>query len=115
MKVSDAIQRAHELRNDTLGEEQKAKWLYDLDCQFAEHLNVPEPEFTWPQKDAELLIPAPHDMVYVYYLVAMVDYYMAETQLYANDMQVYLTARDEALAHHIRHNPQAPDKNWSVM
>lgn len=115
MKVSEAITQANKLRLNTLDDEPKAKWLYALDCDMAEMMGVPDPVFVWPAEDAELLMPAPHDDIYVLYLVAQVDFYNQESALYANDVALYNAAYDDARAWYRRHHVPASKGNWRVM
>ncbi|MEA4920628.1 MAG: hypothetical protein VB078_06900 [Clostridiaceae bacterium] len=115
MKVSEAINRADSLRDNILTDEQKASWLFDLDGSVSEITGNAVPVNTWPQTDSELLMPAPHDGIYVLYLVAMIDYYNQESNLYMNDMQIFNAAMNEARAWWRRtHKPQT-NEYWKVM
>jgi len=115
MKVNEAIAQANKLRLNTLDDEQKAKWLHELDCDIAEMMGVPDPALVWPEEDAELLMPAPHDDIYALYLVAQVDFYNQESSLYANDMAIFNAAYDDARAWYRRHHVPQSKGNWSVM
>ncbi len=133
MKISEAITGADALRHNTMTDEQKVDYLRRLDGDIADMMHLrrrrklagaeleqkPEREeaqeqprrwpfdCTWPEDDATLLMPFPHDEVYVLYLVAMLDLYQQETALYANDMQVFNQAMDEARGWWIRnHRPK---------
>ncbi|MBQ6552429.1 MAG: hypothetical protein IJL83_02265 [Clostridia bacterium] len=87
MKLLDAIAKANELRPNTIRDEFKAQWVRELECEVAEMIGAEMPVFDYP-KDTELLMPAPHEYIYVYRLCAMIDQANEDTSLYANDMTV---------------------------
>lgn len=113
MTINEAIVSADNLRMNALDEEQKARWLYELDCEFAEMMGRDIPTFKFPEK-RELMLGAPHEDVYVKYLVAMIDYYNGEGELYANDISIYNDAVSKAKAWWIRHNRPKSSGNWRV-
>ena len=115
MTVREAIAAADLLRPNTLFDEMKARFVYELDCDIAELQDVEQPSFVWPKEDAELLMPAPHDNIYPLYLAAKIDYYNQESALYANDMAIYNNAYEEARRWWRRHNKPASAGNWRVM
>ena len=115
MKISEAITQANGLRDNTLTEEQKAAWLYNLDGEVSEIVGQDAPMNSWPETDAELLMPAPHDDIYPLYLVAMIDYYNQESTLYANDLQVFNSAMNNARAWWRRTHKPERDEYWKVM
>ncbi len=125
MKISEVIVQADKLRDNTMAEAQKVAFLRQLDGEIAEVMDMEEtPDdaeaaetllvwpfaCTWPEEDAELLMPFPHDDVYVLYLVAMIDYYNQESALYANDMQVFNTAMNDARSWWRRHHRPPGDE-----
>lgn len=114
MRASQAIARADELRMNTIPEEQKAAWLYDLDGQLSEMMDTPVPKNRWPERDGALLMPAPHEEIYPLYLAAKIDYYNQEMNLYANDMILYNAALSEAQAWWRRHHRPKPSGRWKV-
>ena len=103
MTVNEAIKRADALRPNTFDDEAKARAVMNLDTELAETMGAETPVYAWPQTDPELLMPAPHDGVYVLYLCCRIDLYNQETALYANDAAVYETALAEAKAWRRRH------------
>jgi hypothetical protein len=115
MKVSEAIAQANDLRDNTLTDAQKAAWLYNLDGEVSEIVGQDAPVNSWPETDAELLMPAPHDDIYPLYLVAMIDYYNQESTLYLNDMQVFNTAMNTARAWWRRTHKPERSEYWKVM
>jgi hypothetical protein len=115
MKVRAAITRANALRPNTLSEEQKYAWLYELDGKLSEDMELEEvPENPFPA-DAELLMPYPCDNIYELYLVAMIDFYNQESALYQNDMGMFNAALSEAKAWWIRHNRPTLNHHWRTI
>jgi len=114
MKAKTAIARADGLRMNAIKEEQKYAWLYELDGKLAETLDTLPPVNPFPE-DGELLMPAPCDNIYELYLVAMIDYYNQEITLYANDMQMFNAALEEAKAWWRRRNRPPKNGNWRTM
>ena len=115
MTVKEAMKRADALRMNTVSDEQKAAWVSDLDGQLAEMFGIEPPVNNWPEEDRVLLMPAPHDDVYVFYLVAMIDYYNQESTMYVNDMDIYNRAMKDARAWWRRgHRPKSAG-DWRVM
>jgi hypothetical protein len=113
MQINDAIVKADELRMNSLDDEQKARWLYELDCEIADMMGVSVPEWDFPC-ERELLMSTPHEDIYVKYLVAMIDYYNGEGELYANDITIFNDAYAKARAWWIRHNRPKSAGNWRV-
>ena len=109
MTVNEAIKRADALRPNTFEIEAKAACVIKLDRELAEMTGAETPSYNWPQEDPELLMPAPHEDIYVLYLVCQIDLYNQETALYANDAAVYGSALAEAKAWWRRRN-RAEDK-----
>lgn len=114
MKISEVLRRADDLRPNTIGDEQKAAWVQDLDAQLSEMMGVPMPEYTWPT-DRVLLMGAPHEEIYQLYLCAKIDYYNNEPSMYANDLAMFNSALDQALAWYRRNNMPPYRGNWRVM
>lgn len=115
MTVREAMKRADALRMNTVSDEQKAAWVYDLDGQLAEMFGEEPTVNSWPEIDTELLMGAPHEEIYQLYLICKIDYYNQEMSLYANDLAVYDAALQEAQAWYRRaHRPKIRWK-WQVM
>lgn len=104
MTVKEAIRRADELRPNAIPEETKAAWLYEVEGELAEMMDLPDPENKWPEEDEELLMPYPKDGMYYLYLCAMIDLANEETNLYQNDMAIAQAAVNEARAWWWRNN-----------
>jgi hypothetical protein len=69
------------------------------------------PKKNFPE-DIVLNMPAAHEDVYVKFLVAKIDYYNMDGELYANDMAVFEKALSEARAWYIRNHGARNYGNW---
>ena len=103
MTVRQAIAQANTLRPNTLSDEIKSEWLNRVDGEMAQMMGKTPPQNKWPE-DAPLLMPHPHDELYVLYLCARIDYYNQETTEYQNDMESYNQAVANARAWWRREN-----------
>lgn len=117
MQFRQAIARADALRPNMIDEAAKAEWLYQLECEIADMMKVKMTSNPWLSggKDAELLMPAPHDGIYVLHLCAMIDNAQQETALYANDMTMANSAIATAKAWWRRSNRPAIGERFKVM
>lgn len=111
MKLLEAIARADLLRPNAIDNSIKASWVYELEGDIAECMDVEYPVNPYPKDSEEdLLMPYPKDNIYALYLCAMIDNAVEDTQLYMNDMVVANNAIDEAKAwwrrHHIKKSGQ---------
>jgi hypothetical protein len=113
MNYTTAIAAADELRINTVPDEQKHRWIFELECRVAEMMGADEPRYEFPS-DCDLLLPEQHQDVYVRYLVAMIDHYNGEDELYANDRVVFDDAFADARGWWIRHHRPKSAGNWRV-
>ena len=111
--INDAMARANELRLNVLSDEQKYTWVYELECRVCEMMGKAAPEKNFPA-NIELSLPEAHQDVYVKHLVARIDYYNGEMGMYANDMEVFNQAMDDACSWWIRHNKPTSPRRWVV-
>ncbi len=112
MTVNKAIVLADGLRMNTVSDEQKALWLFTLDSDIADMMEQ-EVKNTFPH-DRELLLPESDCDVYVKYLVAMIDYFNREVELYQNDLTLFNEAFDKACARYRRNNRPQKKYKWEV-
>lgn len=113
MTLVNAIAKANELRPNSIDDEFKAQWVAELEGEVAEMMGTGAPYFDYPN-DADLLMPAPHDYIYVYRLCAMIDAANEETTLYANDSVVFNDAMQKAQSWWRRHN-MSPHSDENVI
>ena len=111
MTLLTAIAKANELRPNAIRDEIKADWVQNLEGDVAEMMEITPPTFSFPD-DAELLMPAPHEYIYVYYLCALIAQANEESTLYANDMTVAQSAISEARAWWRRHHRPDESNNY---
>ena len=98
MRYSEAIDRANEMRPNAVADVRKAEWLHSFDAENAEVMGYEQETLDWPDTDPVLMMPAPHDIIYPLYLMAMIDNAQEETDLYLNDMAISNQALLEARA-----------------
>ena len=103
MTLLKAISRADMLRPNAIDNSIKAEWLWGLEAETAELMDVELPDNPFPN-DIDLLMPSPHDTYYYLYLCAMIDNAIEDTQLYVNDMTISNKARDDAFKWWRRHH-----------
>ena len=113
MTTREVIKQADALRPNCIEAEAKSNILRELESEYAELMGMELPENLWPE-DQTLLMPAPHDNSYVWYLCAGIDLMNAETDLYANDKVVANSKVSEAMAWWRRHNRPPHRGNWKV-
>ncbi len=103
MTISEALTRANAVKPNTYSDVDKIRWLSTLDGFIKEHI-IDTHEggegvvFNGYDENTdlatELLVPAPHDHIYVHWLEAQIDYANDEYDRYENTMGMYNTAYD---------------------
>ena len=115
MYLLKALDEANKIRPNAAHDDIKAAQLFQgLEAEVAELMGEAIPDCTYPE-DSELLMPYPYDDIYRWYLCAQIDLMNEETQLYANDMEVFNAAWARAQAWYRRSVRNKIDKNWRVM
>lgn len=112
--INEVMERVGRLKPNAIGEEEKARWLVELDGRTYQDLTKTdspdrEPVRAWPEEgDRELLIPAPYDRVYDLYLTAMIEFYMREYSNYNNTVALFNEAMEDYRARYRQeHLPRA--------
>ena len=113
MTLQEAIHQADTLRPNTIPDAQKAGWLYEVDAAAAETMGVLPQINHWPE-DRLLRMPAPHDEIYVLYLMAKIDAANQEPGDYANDFMLFNAAFAKATAWWRRGHCPAGGQQWEV-
>lgn len=100
MTIMEVIDRIDTLKPNRYLQRQKIQWLSTLDQRIKKHIidtheGSEEVEFkgyteTTPI-DTELLVPAPFDKVYLYWVEAQVDYWNGEPAKYNNSIELFNT------------------------
>lgn len=113
MTLYEVITEADNLRPNAIDDEMKARWVMQLEVEYAELMDVDVPELLFPD-DQTLLMPSPHDYSYVYYLNACIDNHNQDTALYNNDHAMSNAAVDDAKSYYRRHNRPTSKGNWTT-
>ena len=101
MKLIEAITKIDHLKHNTFGKEEKIAWLSTLDGMVKRQIidthegADAQPFFTGYDADTpgdtELLVPAPYDELYLWWLSAQIDYHNAELAKYNNSIALFNT------------------------
>lgn len=110
MRIDEVIAAVDSLKPNQYTGAQKIRWLSDCDSNIWHNViqtherveGMPECFYGYdPEKDMEsrLLAPAPHDILYRYYLEMMIDFYNKEINAYNNSSAIYNNAYREFAAY----------------
>lgn len=92
MTITKAIERADELRPNPFSEEQKIRWLSELDGKIAVEIfkNEEFKDYDYTQDtEKELLAKEPYCDIYLFYLVAMIDFFGRDYGDYNNSIAMF--------------------------
>ena len=109
MKIADVIGSVDSLKPNQYTGAQKVRWLSECDSHIWKNIiethekveGMPDVFYGYdPDKDMEsrLLVPAPHDILYRYYLEMQIDFYNKEINAYNNSAAIYNRAAAEFAA-----------------
>lgn len=91
-------------------------WLSTLDGQISKEVMRANTvtSYSYPANgDTKLLVEAPYDELYIFYAIAMVDFYNREMTAYANDMEMFNDAMGNYRAEYMRaHTPEDSGGGW---
>lgn len=113
MKLIEAINMIDALVPNSYTQEDKIRWLSNLDGTIKKNIidkHVGGEAVTFEgynaetPLDTELLVPAPYDVVYSYWLQAQIDYWNQELSKYNNSITMYNTAYSEFERWYIRNH-----------
>lgn len=104
MTIQDALTQLEELKPNQFGEELKIKWLSDIEGKIYDEIiskrngyeNIDS--YTYDinsDYDTDLNVPDRYAMIYIYYLMAMIDFANGETERYSNSMQMFNSSYQE--------------------
>lgn len=106
--TNTVITRADELRENTLSDENKAIWINQVEQTVQRDiLKLAEPvHFKYPDDvDKELSLTDEWSEIYVYYVVAMIDYWYRDTNLYNISAKMYNDTFQEYRKQYRREHP----------
>ena len=108
MTPNKAIETIDRLRPNIYTEEDKLGWINELEGM-VQRLVIQKDEvekYSYPEDmDRELLIPAPFDDLYSYYLEAKIDYYNREYECYNNSVATFESRFSDYKKDYIRKHP----------
>ena len=89
MKANEAIERVDVLRPNPFSEEEKLRWLSELDGKISKEVLKLGKVFDYTgvePSETELLVRLPYTDVYLFYLCAMIDFFSRDYEEYNNSM-----------------------------
>jgi hypothetical protein len=96
MTIIEAINRIDSLKHNTFRQEEKIRWLSQVDGQvYADVIATHEGGISFQPYDDRtsleqmLLVPEPYDELYLHYLEAQMAYYQDEADVYNRAMSMY--------------------------
>lgn len=97
MTVSKATERADNLRPNPFTQEEKVKWLSEIEGKiFKEFLSDDFSPIDYSKdEERELILEEEYQDVYLFYLVAMIDFFSRDYADYNNSMEMFNTAYDK--------------------
>ncbi|MBE5803317.1 MAG: hypothetical protein E7316_02280 [Clostridiales bacterium] len=114
MTTLEVLKRVERDRPGESTREEMLRWLSQLDSKWYEQMilthegseDVERPEPYDEGVEAELLIPAPYDEVYIHHLYSKIDYRLGEIDRYNNSAMLFNEEWQEARkAYHRAHKP----------
>ena len=113
MTINEVIRAADRLKHNTHNDEEKVAWLTRLDQMLVRttiNAHVREEDMELPHydpdidMDTELLADAPHDEMYIYWLMAQMDLANADFNQYNADITIFNSLHDAYSADYTRHH-----------
>ena len=116
MKIIEAINGIDTLNHNTYSEPEKVKWLSRVDWMVKKHVidtheGAEDVTFTGyddlTDLNTELLVPAPHDEMYLRWMEAQIHYHNGEYGKYNNAIDMFNTTYEDYKRHYNRtHMPK---------
>jgi hypothetical protein len=113
MTIAEAISRVDSLKPNTYTYDDKVSWLSTLDTKVKTQVidaHESDQSFSFngynemTDSNQELLVPAPYDEMYVYWLTAMIDYYNNEDARYNNAVILFDNSYERYKSYYTRNN-----------
>ena len=111
MTIAEVISKVDALKPNTYTPEDKIDWLSTLDARVkSQIIDAHENEHPFPfygydsinDQEMELLVPAPYDEMYIYWLEAMIDYNNSDDDRYNNAIMLFNNAYEGYKRHYTR-------------
>lgn len=107
MTPNKVIEIVDKLKPNSYTDEDKLRWINELDGMVQRLVFQSDEikQYSYPDDmDTELLIPAPYDEAYSFFLQAKIDFYNREYSNYNNSAAMFENTYDEYKKDYIRHN-----------
>jgi len=113
MTIAQAIAKINTLKPNSYSDEEKIGWLSELDRRIKEEIidthegseTVKFDGYTANTSIAtDLLVPAPHDDLYIYWMESKIDYWNGENRRYNNSISMFNATYSEYAKYYNRTN-----------
>ena len=94
-EASEMLAVADQIRPNDVDAELKQRWLREVEALVRVEIRGADLYQPFDEEDTTLVVPVPHDRLYVWYLCAMIDLTQGDLQLYEQDMAMYNRAFQE--------------------
>lgn len=120
MLVKEAIQKVKERKPNAYNDEALLDYINEIEAMIQRELYLETPEqivqYEYPDGlEEELILPTPYNMIYVTYVIMMIQYNQEEYTAYNNSNALFQTEYQEAQKYFNRQNPNPPSlkvTNW---
>ena len=105
MTINDAIKHADSMKPNTFSDEEKFRWISDLDGMICRLVAQEKEgvEYVCPDDmDTQLLVRAPFEGIYALWLEAQIDFHNREYNEYNNTIQMFNSLFEEYKKAYIR-------------
>lgn len=120
MIVSEAIEKVKERKPNAYEDHTLLEWLNEIEARVQRELldTAPEGIFTYEierDMERELLLPKPYDVVYLHYIIAMIEFNQQEYDAYNNTIELANATFSDAQKYYndtYGYRKQLKIKNW---
>lgn len=114
MNINALFDHVESVKPSAFSREDMMVWLNDVEAMIqSEVLLKREPEL-YENEDEELRWPQPHDGMYRYYLMAMIDFHNGEYDKYDATYAMFNSKYDDFKRWHTTHYPTYGSIEWGV-
>lgn len=115
MTVKELFEYIDMVKPNAFDDADKLRWLNQFDGEIqTEMFLIKEPEL-YENLDEELHLKSPWDMLYEYYMTAMVDFWNGEYDKYSTTMEMYNAKYDSFCVAMTTHYPTIDPLVWGYM
>lgn len=115
MTVQELFEYIDMVKPNAFDDADKLRWLNQFDGEIqTEMFLIKEPEL-YENLDEELHLKSPWDMLYEYYMTAMVDFWNGEYDKYSTTMEMYNAKYDSFCVAMTTHYPTIGPLVWGYM